>query len=114
MFSRFTFPSFVMALALLSLTACDMHSYVDDSASSDKNYVQLSPKAPPAPQAEVIPYNDDPRGHIWRPGYWSYNGSDFSWVPGEMIERPSFTAVWAPDHWVRHNFGWALVAGHWQ
>ena len=31
-------------------------------------------------------------------------------VPGEIIDRPSPTAVWAPDHWVKHEFGWAFVA----
>lgn len=77
------------------------------------NYIQMAPEAPPSPLHETMPaYN--PQIAIWRPGHWSWNGSSFDWVSGEVIARPSPTAVWSSDHWVLHTYGWAFEPGYWQ
>ncbi|HEU0117255.1 MAG TPA: hypothetical protein VFR09_01370 [Alphaproteobacteria bacterium] len=82
---------------------------------SSKTYFQLAPIAPPPPQIETKPEHwDDIRATTWRPGYWQYSGGDYHWVTGELIDRPSPTAIWSPDHWVQHTYGWAFVPGYWQ
>jgi hypothetical protein len=78
------------------------------------SYIQMAPMAPPEMPADAIDVPDSTRTQIWRPGYWDYNGSDFHWVGGEMIDRPSPTAVWSADHWVQHTYGWGFVPGYWQ
>lgn len=77
-------------------------------------YIQMSSVAPPLPPDEEVPISPTPRDEIWRPGYWSHNGSTFSWVSGEMIARPSPTATWSKDRWVQRKYGWVFVPGYWQ
>jgi len=36
------------------------------------------------------------------------------WVPGKIMAKPSFTAVWSPDRWERHKYGWGFIHGFWQ
>lgn len=79
-----------------------------------QSYLQLAPMAPPPVMFEEPPENYKPRSQTWRPGYWDYNGSNFHWVSGEFIARPSPTAVWSPDHWAEHTYGWGFVPGYWQ
>jgi hypothetical protein len=77
-------------------------------------YVRLSPTAPPEAPVEVPPPLDDLQHKTWRPGYWSYDNGQFTWVPGEVIAKPAFTAVWVFDHWEKREYGWAFVPGYWQ
>jgi len=46
--------------------------------------------APPAPIAEVVPPPPAP-GYIWQPGYWSWNGVQYVWVPGAYFVAPTET-----------------------
>jgi hypothetical protein len=65
----------------------------------------------PAPVAEVVPAPPAP-GYVWQPGYWSWNGVQYVWVPGAYVVAPYLNAVWVPGAWVRRGPGW--VAGHWR
>jgi hypothetical protein len=78
------------------------------------SYIQMAPTSPPQAPEETVPIPDNVRTQVWRPGYWHYNGISFDWVPGEMISRPSPTAIWSPDHWIEHTYGWAFLPGYWQ
>jgi WXXGXW repeat (2 copies) len=69
--------------------------------------------APPAPVVEVVPPSPAP-GYVWQPGYWSWNGTQYVWVPGAYVVAPFVHAVWVPGAWVRHGPGWIWVAGHWR
>jgi WXXGXW repeat (2 copies) len=69
--------------------------------------------APPAPVVEVVPPPPAP-GYFWQPGYWSWNGVQYVWVPGAYVVAPYVHAVWAPGAWVRHGHGWVWRAGHWR
>jgi hypothetical protein len=103
------------ALALLWLAGCDDDgARVSVDADMPVSYVALSPVAPPAPEAEEEPVNEHPRLEIWRAGYWSYDNGQFEWVAGEMLARPSPTAVWSPALWEHRSYGWAFVSGYWQ
>lgn len=85
-----------------------------DKTPSGRSYIQMAPIAPPPPLFEEAHESTSPRAEIWRPGYWQYNGSNFSWISGEMIDRPSPTAVWSADHWTQHTYGWGFVPCFWQ
>ena len=69
--------------------------------------------APPAPVVEVVPPPPAP-GYVWQPGYWSWNGVQYVWVPGAYVVAPYVHAVWVPGAWVRHGHGWVWRAGHWR
>lgn len=85
----------------------------EDSASLPVRYV-ITVQAPPAALAEPVPWPSRTPERIWRPGYWVFDGASFEWVSGGMIDRPSPTAVWSPDRWVKRAYGWGFVSGYWQ
>jgi len=110
---------FILTLACAALAACTVYNPTSDSTSSSSTvsysrYAELSPIAPPTPKYESKPMMQHPQIETWKAGYWSYDSGSFSWVPGEIVARPSPTAVWSPPYWIRHNYGWALVRGYWQ
>lgn len=63
---------------------------------------------------EIPPIIDDPQHETWRPGYWSYDNGQFNWIAGTVIDKPTLSAVWSPDHWEKREYGWAFVCGYWQ
>lgn len=69
--------------------------------------------APPAPIVEVVPPHPAP-GYVWRPGYWSWNGFRYVWVPGVYVVAPRPGVVWVPGRWVVRRRGWVWVGGHWR
>ena len=69
--------------------------------------------APPAPVVEAVPAPPAP-GYVWQPGYWSWNGVQYVWVPGVYVVPPYAHAVWVPGSWVRHGGGWVWGPGHWR
>ncbi len=77
-------------------------------------FLQMAPTAPPAPLLEMKPILENPERLAWRPGHWSYSNTQFSWVPGEAMEKPSPSAVWSPDRWDKREYGWVFVPGTWQ
>lgn len=103
----------IILLAALSLSACESDGFPYSEVETLR-CINLSPVGPPPPIEEKAERPADPTTEIWRPGYWIYNGTAFSWVHGALMPRPSSTAVWAADYWMQHDYGWAYVAGHWQ
>ena len=100
----------IVLLSSLAIAGCEWQGGENEPAF----FYRLSSVAPPEPRVEAVPFIDSPRTEIWRPGYWAYDNGNFSWVAGELINRPSAYAVWSPDRWSWHNFGWAFEAGHWE
>jgi hypothetical protein len=108
---------FGVLLPALLLAGCAMHPTPAPSADAQptsSRYLQLVTEAPPAPKDETPPIIENPRKQVWRSGYWSYGVGGYSWVPGEVIDRPDPTAVWSPDRWVKHSFGWSFECGTWE
>ncbi len=99
-------------LLLFSLAGCTGVTYRASTAPS--RFVLLAPSPPPSVPPETPDSPRDPSLHIWRPGYWDYDGRIFSWVPGTLIRRPSPSALWSPDRWERRAYGWAFVRGYWR
>ena len=108
------FITSIALLALLGVSACDTTPEVTAPAPVFISFIRLAPFAPPAPQYETPEISATPAKEIWRPGYWDYDGSGYSWVPGELIRRPSPTAVWSSDTWIQHSYGWGFRPGYWQ
>jgi hypothetical protein len=89
----------------LALAGCDTIDFLTPDFSSP----------PAAGEMEIIPVVQNPRTEIWRPGYWEPRGDDgFNWVPGEIVPRPSPTAVWKSAVWAHHIYGWTFEEGHWE
>lgn len=101
------------SLALFVLVGCSSNPD-QDVASQPFPYYRLSPSAPPQPPIEEIPPAEQPMNHLWRKGYWDFDGAQFVWIPGHFISRPDPTAAWTPDRWEQRAFGWAFVPGYWQ
>ncbi len=106
-------------LAVLAFLGGCSSSPDDETEAAPKEkqifpYVQMSPIAPPENLREEKQRPPDPQLNIWRPGYWAYDGCEFSWVAGEIIMRPSPSSSWSPDRWERRNYGWVFVPGYWQ
>ncbi len=117
--SRLLSVAGALLIVSLMLAACDCNECTQQQdlaamAPAPVNYYRMAPMMPPAPLVENIVIPETPRNLLWRPGYWEYNGSSFDWVSGELMARPSPTAIWSPDHWVEHTYGWTFEAGHWQ
>ena len=104
--------AFVLALTILALAGCE--ETAEGPVITSPYYPGLSSIAPPAPVFEEPAVLDSPRTELWRPGYWSYDGSNFEWVSGEVMAKPAPTAAWFPAYWTRHTYGWAFVPGHWE
>lgn len=69
--------------------------------------------APPAPVAETIPPPPTP-GSVWTPGFWSWNGARFVWVPGRYVIPPFPAAVWVGGRWMHYGHRWAWRDGRWR
>ncbi|MDE2029987.1 MAG: hypothetical protein KGI97_05410 [Alphaproteobacteria bacterium] len=94
--------------ALAALSACD--TVADTAPVTPASVTQPPPQTP----EETIPVIENPQTEIWRPGYWLPQDGQFIWIPGEVMHRPSPTAVWSPAHWMHHKYGWTLILGHWE
>lgn len=101
----------VLFLSLL-LSGCGWTFWSEDNDAS--SILRLSNLAPPEAPYEEVPPITNPASQVWRPGHWDFDGKDFSWIHGEMMTRPSPTAVWSPDRWEHRGYGWAFIPGIWQ
>lgn len=71
------------------------------------------PMAPPRMRFERRP-RFAPRGQVWVPGYWNWNGQQHVWVQGHFEARPRPNAVWVQPRWGRQGRQWILTPGQWR
>nr|WP_246374516.1 hypothetical protein [Pseudochelatococcus contaminans] len=67
---------------------------------------------PPAPRRERRP--PPRRGHVWVPGYWSWDNRRRShvWVSGQWVrERPGYRH--RDPRWVQRGNQWTFDPGGW-
>jgi hypothetical protein len=103
------------AVSLVVAAGCSDQEYVTpENVVVPAPAIQLSPVAPPAPSDEIVEGLTDPRTQIWRHGHWEYDAGHFNWFPGEVLTRPSPTAIWSEDRWEHRVYGWAFIHGYWQ
>ena len=88
-----------------ALTACAT------AAPRGRVYVRVGPPAPIIETRVVAPG----AGYLRIPGYHSWDGRAYVWVPGRWDRGPRANARWVPARWVRdRRHGWYLVEGHWR
>ena len=68
---------------------------------------------PPAPVVETVPPPPAP-DTVWTPGYWSWNGVKYVWVPGQYVVAPFPDAIWIGGRWVPRGGHWTWVDGRWR
>lgn len=72
----------------------------------------LVPNQPPPPHTEnmgTAPVDSYARV----PGYWTYENSQWVWVPGHWQAPPRPGETWVPGFWRRTVGGWVWTPGHW-
>ena len=69
---------------------------------------------PPAPVVEAVPPPPAAPGYVWNPGYWSWDGVKYVWVPGRYVVAPFPHALWIGGKWVHRGQRWAWVDGRWR
>ena len=80
-------------------------------AEAAEVFVRISP--PPPLNAQIVGVAPGPR-HVWIPGYQSWNGRAYVWVPGRWIVPPRAGVVWIPPRWVPRRGGYVFVPGYWR
>lgn len=75
----------------------------------------MNPHPPvPAPIAETMPkppVSAEPMR--WRPGYWNWTGSAYSWTPGQFVPAAGAGEKWMPGFWSQTGGGWTWNPPHW-
>ena len=66
---------------------------------------------PPLPDYDQPPIPAD--GDMWTPGYWSWNGYEYFWVPGTWVEPPQPGFLWTPGYWGFVGGVYAFHRGYW-
>jgi hypothetical protein len=95
---------------LLGLCTAAMTFAAAHGVARANSFVSFSP---PTPVVEAVPASPAP-GYVWQPGYWSWNGVQYVWIPGSYVVAPYANAVWVPGLWSRREYGSEWSAGHWR
>ncbi len=66
---------------------------------------------PPLPDYDQPPIPAE--GDIWTPGYWSWNGYEYFWVPGTWVAPPQPGYLWTPGYWAFIGGVYAFHRGYW-
>jgi hypothetical protein len=66
---------------------------------------------PPLPEYDQPPIPAE--GDMWTPGYWSWNGYEYFWVPGTWVEPPQPGFLWTPGYWAFGGGVYAFHRGYW-
>jgi len=77
--------------------------------------VTANPYPPvPAPMVETIPNPPVSAEALrWRPGYWNWTGTAYTWTPGQFVPMPGTSNSWMPGHWSQTAAGWVWVPAGW-
>jgi hypothetical protein len=68
---------------------------------------------PPALQAEVSVESPGP-GYYWVPGYYDWDGGNYTWVAGSWVRPPHEGAVWVAPRYEERGSHHVYHRGQWQ
>src|SRR3984957_12465610 len=102
----------VMNYCTVSAAICGLTLLFTGPVASPANVGFSVGLTPPAPVVETVPAPPAP-GSVWTPGYWSWDGVKYVWVPGQYVVPPFPGAVWIGGRGVPHGARWAGANGHW-
>lgn len=74
--------------------------------------VHQTAKPKPAPKAEKATKTLR-AGSSWVPGDYYWNGDDWQWADGYLVDQPWPDAIWVAGHWSDRLWGWTWVPGYW-
>ncbi|HVU36087.1 MAG TPA: YXWGXW repeat-containing protein [Opitutaceae bacterium] len=75
--------------------------------------VEAPPPPPPAPAAETV--TPSPASNaVWIPGYWSFDGTSYSWVAGHWEIPPPNAHSYVAAHWENQGGGYFFVPAYWR
>jgi hypothetical protein len=80
-----------------------------DSSSSDSVSSAVAP--PPLPEEDQPPLPQD--DYLWTPGYWSWRGQRYFWIPGAWVRPPQVGVLWTPGYWSSAGTFFVFHPGHW-
>ncbi len=66
---------------------------------------------PPLPIYEQPPIPEP--SYMWTPGYWSWDGYDYFWVPGTWVLAPQPGLLWTPGYWGWRDGAYVFYEGYW-
>jgi len=69
-------------------------------------------QAPPPLPDEEQPVNSQD-GALWTPGYWSWSGRRYFWMPGAWVRPPQSGMLWTPGYWGFEGGYYVFHPGHW-
>jgi len=73
--------------------------------------VSTNKEPPPLPDEEQ-PVNSQ-EGALWTPGYWSWGGERYVWVPGAWVQPPQVGMLWTPGYWGSVGGYYRFHPGYW-
>jgi hypothetical protein len=73
--------------------------------------VSTNQPPPPLPNEEQPPGTQD--GALWTPGYWSWGGERYYWVPGAWARAPRVGLLWTPGYWGFAGGAYMFHPGYW-
>jgi len=78
----------------------------------------FAPSEPPPPaQENIYPTPPEELGdrYVWEAGHWHVDGKNYTWVPGQFVERPHDGGSWVGGHWIYTGTNqWIWMPGHWR
>lgn len=101
--------SILSAAALMIATTSA--AFIATPAQAQINLNIIIGDAPPPPRYEAVPAGRP--GHLWAPGFWSWDGRRHVWQEGHW-ERVRQGEVYVRPEWVRVDNGWRLREGGWR
>jgi hypothetical protein len=72
-----------------------------------------APPPPPAPPAETIPTAPAPNA-LWIPGYWTFDGTRYTWTGGRWEIPPPNARTYVAAHWENQGGTPVFVQGSWR
>lgn len=68
----------------------------------------------PDPMPETIPLPPISAEPLrWRPGYWDWTGTGYSWTRGEYVPLAGTGTHWMPGYWASTAGGQTWKPPHW-
>jgi hypothetical protein len=90
------------------------NSAVDVDPGNDGSLVagmSASTAPPPLPTDDQPPCPEE--GYLWTPGYWTWNGAAYDWVPGVWVSPPRVGVLWTPGYWAYASTAFVFHRGYW-
>ncbi|MCW3124363.1 MAG: repeat-containing protein [Bacteroidetes bacterium] len=104
----------LMLFSMFSLAAFTVYGQTDDTYyQDDQATVTVKAEVAPPPIPDYVQPPCPVEGDIWTPGYWYWNGTSYSWIPGVWVTPPSVGLLWTPGYWGFYGGYYGWHRGYW-